>query len=561
MKFLVFLLVSCFCINTSFALEADWSLTSVIPASGHRKDIFNVGEEKLKTLTQKGYLHALKYPVTVTGAFLPIEPFRYFMESNSKNPIRRLIQSIARKKMPFSSMKQLYNWLGLAPYNNSSEVGIYKIPYPDGVRPEYPMGASLVDTQWGKALTFSCATCHASSFFGKSIMGLTNKRVRANHFFVFAKQYIPYVTGGMFQFGTRANNQEKEMYVRTRSNLPSVGAIAPQVLGLDTSLPQIALSFARRADDDYASKSKHFEKNPRKNRLETFVADSKASVWWNLKYKTRWLSDGSIIKGNPVYTNFLWNEIGRGTDLKELEGWINKSSKIVDEITAALFATEAPIWTDFFSADRINISRAKNGEKYFNQTCRKCHGSYTKAWSLPESELLSPAEQIKTTRVRYFKRTPIKNVGTDPQRYQATQYFSDSLNKLSISKSMGVIVKPQKGYVPPPLVGIFSRYPYMHNNSIPTLCDVLKNPAKRTKIFYQGPSVDKETDYDFECVGYPTGNSIPSDWIKEEDALFDTSKPGLKNTGHFKNIMLTKDGVEKYTAQEKQDIIEYLKTL
>jgi hypothetical protein len=554
-------MISCFCLNPSFALDADWSETSTLPASGNRKDIFKVGPEKLKELTQKGYLHALKYPVSVSGAFLPIEPFRYFMESNSKNPIRRLIQSIARKKMPFNSMKELYSWLGLAPYNNANEVGIYKIPYPDGVKPEYPMGASLVDTKWGKALTFSCATCHASSFFGKSIMGLTNKRVRANHFFVFAKQYVPYVTGGMFKFGTRANKLEKDMYVRTRSNLPSVGATSPQVLGLDTSLPQIALSFARRADDEFASKSKKFEKSPRKNPLESHVADSKASVWWNLKYKTRWLSDGSIIKGNPVYTNFLWNEIGRGTDMKELESWISKNEKVVDEITAAIFASEAPRFTDFFSVERINVERAKNGEKYFNQTCRKCHGTYLKAWSLPNADSLSTEEQIKTTKVRYFKKTPVKNVGTDPQRYQATQYFSDSLNKLSISKYMGVIVKPQKGYVPPPLVGIFSRYPYMHNNSMPTLCDVLNDPAKRTKTFYQGPNANKETDYDFDCVGYPTGSSIPAEWKKEQDALFDTSKPGLRNTGHYKDIMLTKDGVEKYTAQEKQDIIEYLKTL
>ena len=126
---------------------------------------------------------------------------------------------------------------------------------------------------------------------------------------------------------------------------------------------------------------------------------------------------------------------------------------------------------------------------------------------------------------------------------------------------MEVVVEPQIGYVPPPLVGIFSRYPYMHNNSIPTLCDVLRNPNQRTASFYQGPNSNKETDYDFECVGYPTGKLIPESWKKEKDAFFDTSKPGLRNIGHYSTIMLTKEGVEKYNAQEKQDIIEYLKTL
>ena len=54
-----------------------------------------------------------------------------------------------------------------------------------------------------------------------------------------------------------------------------------------------------------------------------------ANVW-------RWLLDGSVVSGNPVYTNLIWNEIGRGTDLKELEAWLDKNQKTVDEITAAV---------------------------------------------------------------------------------------------------------------------------------------------------------------------------------------------------------------------------------
>lgn len=544
-----------------YALTANWSRTASLPLEGHRRDIYQVGDQALKKLQHQGYIHALKYPVSVSGAFIPIEPLTHFMEADSKNPIRKLIQKIAKTQMPFKSMGELYDWLGLPAYNSENEVGIYRIPYPEGEKPEYPMGASIVDTKWGKGLTFSCATCHSSEFFGKSVMGLTNRTVRANHFFVFAKEYVPYVSPGMFKFGTRANDEEKEMYARTRKNLPSIGAIQPQALGLDTSLPQVALSLARRNPDDVASKNRHYEKNPRPSKLDKFVSDSKPSVWWNLKYKTRWLSDGSIVQGNPIFTNFLWNEIGRGTDLQELETWMQNNMKTIEELTAAVFATDAPVWTDFFPASRIDINRAKNGEKLFNQTCRKCHGTYVKAWSLPGAEELSPRELIKTTKVRYLKRTPVEDVDTDPQRYQGTSAFADGLNNLKISKWMGTVVKPQKGYVPPPLVGIFSRYPYFHNNSVPTLCDILKSPERRVKSYYQGPAKDPETDYDFECVGYPTGKAIPPSWTKDKGAFFDTSKPGLGNSGHYKDIMLTKDGEEKFSPSEKQDIVEYLKTL
>ena len=50
---------------------------------------------------------------------------------------------------------------------------------------------------------------------------------------------------------------------------------------------------------------------------------------------------------------------------------------------------------------------------------------------------------------------------------------------------MNTVVEPQEGYVPPPLVGIWMRYPYFHNGSAPTLCDVVTRPSQREKVFYQ----------------------------------------------------------------------------
>ena len=90
--------------------------------------------------------------------------------------------------MPFQTMEELYKWLGLNPFNDENATGIYQIPYPEGTKPDYYMGASIIDTARGKAITFSCATCHSQSLFGKTVMGLTNKRPRANRFFTLAKK-------------------------------------------------------------------------------------------------------------------------------------------------------------------------------------------------------------------------------------------------------------------------------------------------------------------------------------------------------------------------------------
>ncbi|MCO4792766.1 MAG: hypothetical protein KC493_03580 [Bacteriovoracaceae bacterium] len=538
----------------------DWSETAVLPAGTDRADIYKVGPEKLKELRNKGYIHAMKYPIKVSGALIPYEPLRNFMEADQSNPLRRLIRKISGRMMPFQSMEEIYKWLGLYPFNDENATGIYKLPYPEGTKPDYYIGASIIDTPRGKALTFSCATCHSMRMFGKTVMGLTNKRPRANNFFTLAKKTIPLIPSHVFKAATKATEDERKMFRKTKYNLFSIGAVDPQVLGLDTSFPQVALSLARRKKDEYASKSKFYERFPRKNKLEKFVADSKPATWWNLKYKTRWLSDGSIVQGNPIFTNFLWNEIGRGVDLKELEDWLKNNMDKVQELTAAVFATEAPKWVDFFPASSIDIEKAKRGETIFNNTCKKCHGTYEKGWSLTQGPGLSLTEQLKTVRVTYHEKTPVKNVGTDPQRWQGTEAFAGALNKLKISKWMKTVVEPQEGYVPPPLVGIWARYPYFHNNSIPNLCALVTPSKLRPTTFYQGPADNPETDFTKDCVGYPVGNDIPKEWKEEKDAHFDTRKPGLSNKGHYR-MWLDENQNEIYSHEEKMSVIEYLKTL
>ena len=375
-----------------------------------------------------------------------------------------------------------------------------------------------------------------------------------------ARGSVPHLPTLLFQLGSKATREEAQMFDRTKKNLVAVDALEPQVLGLDTSLSQIALSLARRNDDEYATKSKYFEEHPRDNELRRKIVDSKPMPWWNVKYKTRWLADGSIIEGNPIYTNFLWNEIGRGTDLKILEKWMKENQETIAELTAAVFATEAPRWTDFNGLKKIDIEKAKRGENIFEMSCSSCHGSYEKGWSRSDAAQLSYVDLIKTERVLYHEKTPVKDVGTDPARYEGMKYFAENLNRLAISKTMKTTVVPQKGYVPPPLVGIWSRYPYMHNNSIPNLCALVTPPEQRPKTFVQGPSLNIATDYDQDCVGYPIGNKMPAAWKNDKEATFNANISGLSNKGHYE-MFLDAYGKEAFTLEEKMDLIEFLKTL
>jgi len=544
----------------------DWSESASIKVGENRSNIYQLDDQTLKKWNRDGRLHALKYPVEVSGIFLPWRPMKWAL-GNPKEFKARLVDNgvflhdeNSSDGVPFTDMNSFFDWIGLSKYPKDEGEGVFFVPKPKDMIDGDRMGVTILQSEQGEKLTFSCATCHATTLFGKQIIGLNNKRPRTNELFVYAGKFLPMVHPWLFQLATGASKGETQMYRRTRNNVASTGAITPIALGVDTSLAQVALSLAKRNEDDYITKNPYFERYPRFNELQKTPADSKPAVWWNLKYKTRWLSDGSIVQGNPIFTNFLWNEIGRGADMKEIEQWLKNNKQTVMELTASVFNTPAPRWTDFFSVETINVEKAKRGEKIFMSSCQKCHGVYEKGWSSNNSNELTKEELLATTSVKYHKQTPVKNVGTDPLRYEGMKYFADDLNRLSISKWMKTIVVPQEGYVPPPLVGIWARYPYLHNNSVPTLCDLLTPVEQRTKRFYQGTSIDPKTDFNSKCVGFPVGEKAPASWSKVRDALIDTTKPGLQNIGHQK-MLFDKDGQEKYSWSEKMDLIEFLKTL
>ena len=169
-------------------------------------------------------------------------------------------------------------------------------------------------------------------------------------------------------------------------------------------------------------------------------------------------------------------------------------------------------------------------------------------------------ELLLNSKVTYHTQTPVKDVGTDPGRYLGMNEFASDLNNLKISKTIGAVVIPQKGYVPPPLDGIWSRWPYFHNNSVPNLCALLTRGSHRPVGYWAGPAVNKETDFDQNCIGYPLGENTPVNWKQDPEFYYDTKKEGLSNLGHDERIFI-KNGQEIYSDNEKLELIEFLKTL
>jgi mono/diheme cytochrome c family protein len=564
MKTLVALSVIFF---TLFSHAQDWSREAQLPGPEgrytplHRANIFSASESEQAVLVEEGRRHAFHYPVEVSELNIPYRVMKNYFEAPPSDPLKKWIFQITQQVSDLKSVDDVMDWVGIHDFpQNDDERGPGPWPVVANEEMRLGMGATLFDVNGAEGLTFSCAACHSADLFGKKVVGLTNRFPRANEFFVMGKRLLPLAHPDIFRKVADATEAEVELLKKARYAVQFVGVKKPQVLGLDTSLAQVAMSLARRGKDEYAERTAFTANFPRSNPLDKKIADSKPAVWWNVKYKTRWLSDGSIVQGNPIHTNFLWNEIGRGVDLHALEKWLTDNQPVIDELTAAVFATEAPHYLDFLPADTFNEALAREGQPIFKAHCAGCHGDYKKAWEGPLADTLSVKERVKTTEVWYHKKTPVIDVGTDPGRHEGMQYFAKALNDLKISRSIKTIVEPQKGYVPPPLVGIWARWPYFHNNSAPNLCAVLTRASARPKTYVAGPAVDPRTDYDADCGGYPLGDKAPPAWKKDKDYLYNTRLEGLSNSGHDEGVFL-KNGVELMSPTEKRALIEFLKTL
>jgi cytochrome c peroxidase len=560
------------CFLFSFtASAADWSKDAKLPGNqkckthhgkmhcyrdGNRANIYNI--KNLDKVSFEGSAHALQYPVTASDLKISADNMKMFFDEKTDSPIRKFIFKIAKKLSRFKSFNHFYEWLGLTknPESlNDQGPNPIKLSQKDKDLKTH-LGVSVYHQGNERALTFSCAACHSADLFGTKILGMTTRFSKANEVFKLGKSALSNTPSLIYKQLFLANDEQMKIFKAAKKAVRYVEQKEPLVLGLDTSLAQVGLSLSRRANDEYASRNKMNAYFPRANKLENVPADSKPAVWWNVKYKTRWLSDGSIISGNPVHTNFLWNEIGRGTDLKKLEKWLSNNIKKIKELTTFVFNTKAPKYEDFFPG-QININKAKRGEKLFLKTCSGCHGEYEKGWS---NHSLSYEDQIKTTKIWSHEKTPVIDVKTDPYRYQGMNYFYKDLNRLKISTSLKTVVRPSKGYVPPPLVGIWARYPYFHNNSAPSLYEVITPEFKRVTSYIAVPSENKKTDFDKRKNGYPKEDFIREPFKSNKDYYYNTKIKGLSNSGHTR-MLLDNNGREKFTERQKYEIIEFLKTL
>jgi len=250
--------------------------------------------------------------------------------------------------------------------------------------------------------------------------------------------------------------------------------------------------------------------------------DMDAPPWWHWKKKSRLYSDGFAQKDHRALMPFVLIKTNDGETVRSWEPEFR-------DIAAYLNSLEAPAYP--FA---IETELAERGRTLFNNRCSHCHGTYgeTEAYDPPEVSL----EEVGTDPVRLRALTPAHR-----QNY-ATSW-------LGHHGEHDTIPRP-KGYVPPPLDGIWATAPYLHNGSVPTLWHLLR-PAKRPAIWKR---VGKEFDRDRVGFVVETPDQLPKDLpVSEQRRFFQTEKFGKSAAGH--------EFFDHLSESELAALLEYLKTL
>lgn len=232
------------------------------------------------------------------------------------------------------------------------------------------------------------------------------------------------------------------------------------------------------------------------------------------------------LEGRPV---FHWDGLQRSLRETAFSGALGSGAtgdsldiETIEKVIAFIRTVRPPDYP--FEADAELASR---GKALFGEHCASCHargGSRTGS--------VIPLEEIGTDSHRAF-------MWGDKDAKAYNDAFSEYPWGFTEFQNVD-------GYVAIPLDGLWSRAPYLHNGSVPTLAALLDTPDARPRQFYRGYDV-------YDPVGVGFVSTVDIDPVSgQRFFLYDTAQAGNSNAGHVYGTTLT--------AEQKRALIEYLKT-
>ncbi len=370
--------------------------------------------------------------------------------------------------------------------------------------PDRPAGSIPQQfTSDGKGgLTINCLACHGGKVAGKVVIGLGNSHFNEA---TFEEDMVKLFA----QTGRKVQPLPRLM--------PAVPL--PPVRGVNNAFGT-ALAFLSMRDHD-------LELTPDKRQFavpsyEAMDMPMRTPPYWHARRKKTFYYDGFVEKTHRDIMQFSLSlattgKMARGLedDFKAVYAWIN--------------SVQPPKYSW-----AIDAKLADRGRVVFDAHCAGCHGKYGAKGSFPE------------------KLITLADVGTDPVRANLSADFKKHLGQSWLGDYGKTRVRLDKGYMAPPLDGVWALAPYLHNGSVPTLWHLL-NPDKRPTVWLRS-----EDGYDTTKVGLEvqTFDRLPDAALSahERRLYYQTRLRGLGNEGH-------RYPAKGLTEDETRTLIEYLKSL
>lgn len=382
----------------------------------------------------------------------------------------------------------------------------------EGDNADIPYNFTAVDAYNGvRVVAANCLQCHAQQLNGELVVGLGDYKA---DFTKDQSRLITSVDVAMTLLYGGKSSDEWQAYLPFRRAVLATGPeLVLPVRGLNPADKLTAVLAAHRNADDLT-----WYDEPQMPIPDEMVPTD-VPAWWLLKKKNVMFHNG-VGRGD-------FSRIIMASSLLTMQD--STKAREIDEnfkhVLAYIKSIEAPLYPG-----NIDRDKAAKGEEIFNSKCSKCHGTYGETETYPN--LMVSLEKIKTDSLlataNYYSK------------------FVDWYNNSWYSKApFAAKLVPSRGYIAPPLDGIWATAPYLHNGSVPTVEDLLN--SKQRPVYFRRNFDEEEYDHSrlgwkFEQVTQPGGTDV-----------YNTLLPGYGNQGHYFGDSLT--------DKERGEVIEYLKTL
>jgi mono/diheme cytochrome c family protein len=383
----------------------------------------------------------------------------------------------------------------------------------DGDNKGIPYNFNVIKNAAGfKMVATTCLTCHADRLNGQIVVGLGNMTNDNTNDASQLVNFADAATQLRYPKGSPEWLAYEPFSRATKAIAPYIRTKAQGVNSADKVFAALA-AFRKKEDLTWLTTPQYV--------IPEKVVPTDVPAWWITKKK------------NALY----YNGIGQG----DLAHHLMSASLLTvkDTFEAREIAKNfADVWAFIRNLkapkypNPIDQTLAQKGKGLFEINCAKCHGKH----------------DIENNYPNYL--IDYQSVGTD--KALADEYFSNPnyhtwYNESWLAKTAYKSkLQPNKGYVCPPLDGIWATAPYLHNGSVPTLDDLLKS-SQRPAFFSR--NFDNGLDFDPVKVGW----NYKVETAKSNVKTYDTSLYGYGNGGHTYGDKLTDD--------ERKAVIEYLKTL